>query len=142
LDSFVPISPIPVTRTIALGKLLNPSGSQSELEFIREPDENLEHVFGQIGRSADGTALIFYHAQLYIIPITDVAGFETTRLQRAKGPGHSSLRVECRTHYDGPPTKKLINCYGDRADDLNELTQKIATAVRKPFVLSPYLPDA
>jgi len=141
LDSFVPISQIQVPRTVTVGGIASSSAQQSELEFIREPGVELERVFGQIGRSADGAALIFCHAQLYLIPVTDVVGFRAERMQRAKGPGGSYLQVECRTHYAGPATKKLTIFSADDPDDLNELTQEIAAAIGKPFALSEYFAD-
>jgi len=48
---------------------------QSELEFVREPMAAFALLFGTIGRSADGTMLVFWHRQLYLVPIADVIGF-------------------------------------------------------------------
>jgi hypothetical protein len=141
LGSFVPISPIQVPHNVTAAGIASTAAHQSELEFVREPGANLEQVFGQIGRSNDGAALIFCNAQLYVIPVTDVVGFCAERMQRAKGRGGSYLQVECRTHYAGPETKKLTICSADGPDDLNELTQKIAAVIGKPFALSEYFDD-
>jgi hypothetical protein len=141
LDGFVPISRIQVPPKVTAGGIASSSAAQTELEFIREPGVELQRVFGQIGRSADGAALIFCQSQLYLIPVTDVVGFRAERMQRAKGPGGSYLQVECRTHYTGAPTKKLTICSAEGPDDLNELTQEIATAIGKPFTLSEYFAD-
>jgi hypothetical protein len=141
LDSFVPISGLQVPRNIDPSGLATTPAHQSELEFVREPGVELENVFGKLGLSADRAALIFSLAQTYIVPVADLVGFRAERIQPAKGPGGSYLQVECRTHYDGPPTKELTICSSDGPDDLNELTQKIAAATGKPFSLTEYYAD-
>lgn len=141
LDSFDPISDIQVPGNIHISGLTTTPAHQSELEFVREPGIELEKVFGKLGLSADRAALIFSQAQIYIVPVVDLVGFRAERVQPAKGPGGSHLQVECRTHYAGPVTKELTICSADGPDDLNDLTQKIASATGKPFSLSEYCFD-
>ncbi|MCA3080218.1 MAG: hypothetical protein ING71_15680 [Rhodocyclaceae bacterium] len=142
LDSFVPVCSIQVPGNTHSFEPVTTPPHQSELEFVREPGVALERVFGKLGVSADRAALIFSQAQTYIVPVVDLVGFRTERLQPAKGPGGSYLQVECRTHYAGQAPKILTICSADGPDDLNEITQKIAAATGRPFSLSKYYADA
>jgi hypothetical protein len=141
LDSFAPISRIRTPCAVSLSDIANTSAEQSELEFVREPGVALERIFCQVGRSADGAALIFCHAQLYLVPVADVVGFRAERRRPAKGSGGSSLKVEWRTHHAGLATKRLTISSAEGPDDLNELTRTVATAIGKPFELGEYLDD-
>jgi hypothetical protein len=141
LDSFIPISSIQVPAPVTLMSVLNGCAPQSVLEFVREPGPELAHIFGRLGSSADGAALIFCGAQLYLVRVTDIVGFRTERMQKARGPGGSHLHVECLTHYASPATKTLSICAAGGPDDLNELTRDVAAVFKKPFVLSDYFPD-
>jgi hypothetical protein len=117
------------------------AAEQSELEFVREPIAAFAHLFGAVGHSADRTMLIFWHRQLYLVPMVDIIRFHVDRLVPAKGPGGAKLYVECRTNYEGLASKRLPIAEADGTDDLNRFTETIAKATSKPFTLSQYWPD-
>jgi hypothetical protein len=142
LVSFVPIDRIQIDdRRIAVHTADTLPAEQSELEFVRTPPAKLAQLFGFIGHSADGATLIFWHRQLYLVPMADVIGFHVDRRVRAKGPGGAKLYVECRTNYAELATKRLLIAAAPGADDLNELAKTLSAATTKPFTLGRYWPD-
>ena len=142
LASFTSIGAIQLDdrRITALSADTSPA-EQSELEFVRTPIAELAHIFGFIGQSADRVVLIFWHRQLYLVPMPDVIGFRVDRFVRGKGPGGARLYVECRTTYDDLATKRLLITEAPGADDLNSYAEKIAKATGKPFTLGQHWPD-
>ncbi|MHC6050773.1 hypothetical protein ACYT84_03215 [Ralstonia solanacearum] len=117
------------------------SGLQYELEFTRMTDPAFEHCSGWIGCSADRAAFIFYNRDLYFIPMEAVVQLQVERVLPAKGPGGSSLRVQCRCDYASPQTKTLTICSAHGADDLDELAATVSRAIAKPLVLLPHVYD-
>lgn len=117
------------------------SGLQYELEFTRATDPAFDHCNGWIGCSADRTAFIFYSRELYFIPMEAVIQLQLERVLPAKGPGGSSLRVQCRCDYAGQQTKTLTICSADGAEDLDELAATVSRAIAKPLVLLPHVYD-
>src|SRR5262249_50674479 len=81
---------------------------QNEVEFVREPIAELAHIFGSVGHSPDREALIFWHAQLYLVPMADIVGFPVDRVQPARGAGGSKLYVECGTNYQDVAAQRLM----------------------------------
>lgn len=114
---------------------------QNELEFIREPPSNYEAIYGSVGYSQCREALIFCHAQLYVIPMNQVVRFQVQRTKPAKGPGGSLLEAECLTKYEAMPVKSVPISSGEHADDLNGLAETLADATGKPMTLSDYYYD-
>lgn len=142
LASFVAIGRLQrKDRRITVNSADTSAAEQSELEFVREPSADFAALFGFIGHSADCATLIFWHRQLYLVPMADVIGFHVDRFVRGKGPGGAKLYVECRTNYEDLTTKRLLITEAPRADDLNELARSISAAIAKPFALSQYWPD-
>ncbi len=141
LDSFEAIRPIAVAHDQTAEAVHNAAAEQSELEFVREPGPELANIFGHIGRSADGAALIFCHAQLYVIAAKDVLGFDVVRMLPAKGGGGSRLYVECVAHDRGAKPKRLFICSGDEPDGLNNVAAEIAEAFGKRCKLGDYIYD-
>lgn len=139
LDKFVPISAIPITSGIDGIGAWGPN--ENDLEFVRDP-QGVDGVHGAIGVSADGKSLIFQNAQLFVIALESVVKVRVERVQPAKGPGGSSMQVECRTNYlGGPPTKTVTICSSRGPDDLNTLGATVSTAIGKPLDLSKYYSD-
>ena len=132
IKDFVPVSPIH-----------GPSNPVSEydLEYVRESVAGSEAVAGRIGVSADGGALIFAQSQLYIVPMTDVFGFNVQRMTPAKGSGGSWLDVKCRTQCEGLTHKSLFIRQAPGADDLNALATALGKLTKKPVALGSYESD-
>ncbi|WP_247539148.1 hypothetical protein [Ralstonia pseudosolanacearum] len=117
------------------------SGLQYELEFTRATDPTFDHCNGWIGCSADRTAFIFYSQELYFVPMEAVIQLQLERVLPAKGPGGSSLRVQCRCDYAGQQTKTVTICGAQGANDLDELAATVSRAIAKPLELLPYVYD-
>lgn len=138
LRGFVPIAPIAGDRRMTPDAVRKLSPPESELEFVREPPADLGRVFGRVGRSADGAALIFCHTQLYLIPSAQVLEFRVERMLPAKGGGGSWLEAECRTGYGDVPAKRVVVARADGPEDLNDLAAALSIALGKPFVLGDH----
>lgn len=119
--------------------LIQTGSAESQLEFIRDPtlipDATLDRIFGKLGRSSDGAALLFCHTQLFVIPVADVLGFPVTRILPGKYGGGSNLQVECRTGYDAVPTKSVTITNADGTNDLNDLAATLSRAFDRPYTL-------
>ena len=70
-----------------------------------------------------------------------VIQLQVERVLPAKGPGGSSLQVQCRCDYAGQQTKTLTICSANGADDLDELAATVSRAIAKPLVLLPHVYD-
>ncbi|MCI3132235.1 hypothetical protein [Phenylobacterium aquaticum] len=139
LAAFVPISTIPIAPGIDGAGAWGPS--DYELEFLRDA-QGVESIYGAIGVSADGKSLIFQNAQLFVVALETVVRVRVERIQPAKGPGGSYMRVECKTNYPGgPPTKMLTVCSSRGPDDLNTLGATVSAAIGRPLDLSKYYSD-
>lgn len=125
-----------------LSSMRNSPAREGELEFVREPFEELEKQLGFIGCSSDRAWLAYLAEELYVVPLAAVLGFHVDRVLPAKGPGGSSLLVECRTDYAGCDTKRLTICSAPGPEDLNELARTVSTETQKPFALAPHQYDA
>ncbi len=119
----------------------NEPPAQNQLEFVREPSVGIDHLVGHLGLSADGNALAFCHKQLFLVRMSDVVGFHVERLKPARGPGGSNLYVECLTHYEQIPTKRLLVHSSDAVEGLNALASELSLICRKPYGLDPYQSD-
>jgi hypothetical protein len=137
LESFEPITLLQTGQLTAASALDRPA-PPNELEFVRHPDPEFRNVFGYIGCSADRAALIFFTAQLYLIPLEDVIAFYVRRIRRAKGPGGAYLEMQCGTGYAAFPKKALTITSAPGVEDLNDLASKLARAMGKPFELGDY----
>jgi hypothetical protein len=115
---------------------------EAELEFVREPFEEIEEHFGFIGHSLDRAWLVFFGAELHVVPLASVIGFHVERVLPAKGPGGSSFLVESRTDYPGCDTKRLTICSAPGPEDSNELAATVSVRTGKPFTLAPHQYDA
>jgi len=141
LSSFVRVGPIGMDDQVAVASAYASPASQYEVEFVREPLVDAAGIFGFVGQSADHTAVIFRHAQLYLVPMADVIGFHVERLKPAKGPGGSRLNVECRTGYREYPTKQLLISAQRDVEGSNELAAVLAGATGKPYEIGRYFAD-
>lgn len=138
LDGFVPVSAIEGNRLATLPRLRTSPPPEGEVEFVREPPARLEHIFGQVGCSAGGEALIFCLDQLYVVPVTAVLGFRVDRVLPAKGGGGSSLEVECETGYAAVPVKQITIARAGGPEDLNDVGATMAAAMKRPCVIGEY----
>ncbi|SKC93571.1 hypothetical protein SAMN05446935_9749 [Burkholderia sp. YR290] len=140
IERFVPVAPIPGDLSAMRRAQCRPA-PQSELEFIRLLDGDVDTKYGWIGRSDDYSALVSFGSELYVVQMDDVIRFEVVRVHPAKGPGGSWLQVQCRstTSQNGP--KNLTICEAEGPDDLSALAATIASAIGKPFALLPYASD-
>jgi hypothetical protein len=143
LASFVPVGRIALEdrRVSARSAELLPA-HEGELEFVREPVGHFAHLFGFVGFSADRATLIFWHRQLYLVPMADVIDFSVSRALPAKGSGGAKLYANCRTTYEDLATKRLLISEAPGADDLNDFAQSMSSATGKPFELGDYWYDA
>jgi hypothetical protein len=132
LKSFVPLHAIDVEPNVTPDSPRTQAAPQGELEFIREPVEGSDRIFGFMGHSADGAALIFCRSELYLVSMERVARFTVDRIQPARGRGGSRLSVECATDYDAVSSKELRIASAAGIDDLNELGAQLAAATNKP----------
>ena len=141
LNGFVPVGRVQVGGQITASTAYVSPASENELEFVREPVAELAHIFGSVGHSPDRDALIFWHAQLYLVPMADIVGFRVDRVRPARGPGGSQLDVECRTNYQGVATKRLMISSAPGVEDSNDLASVLSTVTGKPFRLGNYAYD-
>jgi hypothetical protein len=101
LETFVPIQRIPVDRRLTTDFNFDLPAAENELEFVREPVQDASRLFGYVGNSADGAALIFCHAQLYIVPMPSVIGFRVERRLPARGAGGSTYTSSVTANFVG-----------------------------------------
>jgi hypothetical protein len=141
LSSFVAVDRLRVDDRMTADSIRTLPAEQGELEFVRAPVAELKRLFGFVGHSADRAALIFCHAQLYLVPMAAVVGFHVERVLPARGRGGSRLQVECCTDYERLATKRLKISSADGVEDLNELAAAISAATGKPFELGKYVYD-
>jgi hypothetical protein len=140
LETFVPIHRIP-DRWLAKEFNFDLPAEPYELEFVREPVADATRLFGYVGHSADRAALIFCHAQLYIVPMQSVIRFRVARVLPAKGSGGSTLYVECRSEFCGVTSKQLRIGAASGVEDCNDPAQALSAATSKPFKLDDYVWD-
>ena len=141
LNGFVPVGRVQVGGQITASAAYGSPAPENELEFVREPIAELAHIFSSVGHSPDHEALIFWHTQLYLVPMADIVGFTVDRIRPARGPGGSQLYVECRTNYQGVATKRLMISSAPGVEDSNELASVLSTVTGKPFRLGNYAYD-
>jgi hypothetical protein len=132
LDSFVAIGPARFENDIAPEYSDTHAPYQGELEFVREPGPERARIFGRVGLSADGQALMFSYAQLYLVPVRRVTRVLVTRVLPGRGPGHSTLCVDCTTDYPDVPMKRPMIGTARGIDDLTDLGHALAAAMKKP----------
>jgi hypothetical protein len=122
-------------------ELRNTSSSAHALKYVREPPAKAAHLLRSIGHPAERQALIFCAEQLFVIPVAEIVGFRTFRMLPAKGPGSSSLLVDCRPPGGvGSPTSIRING-GREPDDMNGPCMEYGRLFDKPAVLGEYYPN-
>ncbi|KQQ35592.1 hypothetical protein ASG19_18095 [Rhizobium sp. Leaf306] len=81
---------------------------ETELEYVRDPEDLVEDRQRMLGLSADGEALIVVSDQLFVMHRTDVLPLEVIRMTPAKGGGGSSLHAHCYTHAPGADNQSVF----------------------------------
>ncbi|HKD20792.1 MAG TPA: hypothetical protein VKB71_02205 [Rhizomicrobium sp.] len=132
LDSFVAVGPARFAGDIPVDFSDTHAAYQGELEFVREPGPERAAIFGKVGLSADGEALMFCYSQLFLIPVARVNKVIVTRLLPGRGPGGSNLVVECATDYAEMAVKRPMIGTAKGIDDMTELGKELADAMHKP----------
>ena len=147
LESFVAFAPIRMSHDDTLASVGESPVKANELAFVRDPGgTDISRVFGHIGFSADGAALLFCSASvssqscnLYVVPVANVIHFSVERLMPAKSAGGSWLRLKCVA--TGCKETSIMICWEPDPDGLNVLAERIAQAVGCSFELEPYAND-
>lgn len=121
-------------------RIADAAPSPYALEYVRDPFPGFERALGQLGRSPDGSAVIFATDQLHIVPIRQAAHVHVERLQRARGSGGAFVTLACRSDFGDRPVKqlKLIGGYGCAPDALNDEAARIAAWLGVPCILGNY----
>lgn len=148
LESFVPVAPIQMSDSDSLASIADTPANEDLVAFVRDPgDADLSRVFGYVGHSADGAALLFCSAScsssrsmFYVVPVASVICFRVERLFPARGCGGSTLRLEC-TATGSKGTIYITICWEYGPDSLNTLAERIAKSVGCSFMLEPYAND-
>lgn len=139
LAAFVPALPLGGTFDPAI--VATHRISQYALDYVREPVPGFARTVGQIGRSDDGSLLIFATSELRIIPIADVQAVEVERIQPARGSGGAYVRLRCARPGAKPKRIVLFGENGVPPDALNDSAERIAEWIGIPCILGEYQPD-
>ena len=111
---------------------------EGQLQFMREPPADLVRFRGVFGLSAEAEALIVCEDAFCVMPLAQVRGFEVIRRRPARFSGGSTLSARCDTGYAACPTKTVAVAQGERADDLDEIAARLASATGKPLSVTDY----
>jgi hypothetical protein len=107
---------------------------ESALEYVREPPPSVERVFGRVGLSPGGEAVIWCADQLRIVPRAHVCGLRHDRFEpeRGIGPGDSALVLLCRTDGSGRPVEATL-ARSAGIDSLDDLAPRVAVWLGVPL---------
>ncbi|WP_416356539.1 hypothetical protein ACLNGM_21725 [Aureimonas phyllosphaerae] len=114
---------------------------ETELEYVRDPEDLVEDRQRMLGLSADGEALIVVSDQLYVIPRIEILCFEVIRLTPAKGGGGSSIHAHCRTLALGADDQSIFLAQHADPDGMTALGQDLGERLGCSVKVSPYAPD-
>lgn len=114
---------------------------ETELEYVRDPEDLVEDRQRMLGLSADGEALIVVSDQLFIIPRTDILHLRVVRMTPAKGSGGSSLHAHCRTRAPGADDQSVFLAQHSDPDGMTAFGQELGERLGCSVEVSPYYPD-
>ncbi|TCQ16207.1 hypothetical protein [Rhizobium sp. PP-CC-3G-465] len=114
---------------------------ETELEYVRDPEDLVDDRQRMLGLSADGKALIVVSDQLFVMPRTDILHLEVIRMTPAKGGGGSSLHAHCCTHAPGADSQSVFLAQHSDPDGMTALGQELGERLGCLVEVSPYYPD-
>jgi hypothetical protein len=129
LDGFVEIERVDSDSVFTRERQRTTQAAETELEFIRELPDGYDHLFGRLGHSGDGEALILCRYQLYVIPAADVTGLRVVGLIPGRGPGGAWLSLVVATH------EQMLICSGNAAGDLDDTGRRLAKTLGVPVTI-------
>ena len=114
---------------------------ETELEYVRDPEDLVEPRQRMLGLSADGEALIVISDQLFVMPRTNILHLKVIRMTPAKGGGGSSLHAHCCTHAPGADDQSVFLAQHSDPDGMTALGQELGERLGCLVEVSPYYPD-
>ncbi len=141
VESFRPLrfdGTVGASRPVRLGIV---APYETELEYVRHPEDRIDDRQVSLGLSADGDALIVVSNQLYVIPRSAVLRLEVVRLTPAKGGGGSRLYALCETKAPGINERSIALAQSSDPDGLNAFAREVGVALACPVEIGPYHPD-
>lgn len=114
---------------------------ETELEYVRDPENLVDERQRTLGLSVDGEALVVVSDQLFVMPRIDILRLEVIRMTPAKGGGGSSLHAHCRTRAPGADDQSVFLAQHGDPDGMTALGRDIAIRLGCPVEISPYFPD-
>lgn len=134
LNSFKPIGKISHEKTnYSIDEIVNKPSNILYTEFIREPEEGMQHMIGHVGISEDKNALILFNEELMIIPAEQIYGFLLINLMQAKGGGGVFFNVHCRRS-TGETVEILIQ-HHIRTYELDTFAKELSSALNKELTV-------
>nr|BAT30087.1 hypothetical protein [Aureimonas sp. AU22] len=114
---------------------------ETELEYVRDPEDVVEDRQRMLGLSADGEALIVVSDQLFVIRRTEILHLRVVRMTPAKGGGGSSLHAHCRTRAPGADDQSVFLAQHGDPDGMTALGRELGQRLGCSVEVSPYYPD-
>lgn len=114
---------------------------ETELEYVRDPEQLVADREASLGLSADGEALIVVSDQLFVIPRPAILRLTVTRLTPAKGSGGSTLYAICKTKAAAADGQSVFLAQNPQADGLNAFAQALGHRLGCPVDIGPCYPD-
>ncbi|WP_182083894.1 hypothetical protein [Aureimonas sp. ME7] len=114
---------------------------ETELEYVRDPEDLVEDRQRTLGLSRDGEALIVVSDQLFVMPRTDILRLSVIRMTPAKGGGGSSLHAHCRTSAPGADDQSVFLAQNSDPDGMSAFGRYLGDRLGCPVEISPYYPD-
>ncbi|WP_430259487.1 hypothetical protein [Neorhizobium sp. IRS_2294] len=127
-----------IERMAQAGRL---APGETELEYVRDPEDLVEDRRRMLGLSADGEALIVVSDQLFVMHRTEILHLEVIRMTPAKGGGGSSLHAHCYTHAPGADNQSVFLAQHSDPDGMTALGQELGERLGCLVEVSPYYPD-
>lgn len=141
VEGFQPIAIDGNVGTVSMARAGRHAPNETELEYVRDPEDLVEDRLRTLGVSRDGEALIVVSDQLYVIPCTDILHLEVLRMTPAKGGGGSSLHAHCRTRAPGADDHSVFVAQHSDPNGMTALGQELGKRLGCSVEISPYFPD-
>ena len=141
VEGFRPIAIDGNVGTARMTRAGHQAPGETELEYVRDPEDLVEDRLRTLGVSQDGEALIVVSDQLYVIPRTHILHLEVIRMTPAKGSGGSSLHAHCRTSASGANDQSVFVAQHSDPDGITALGQELGKLLGCSVEIRPYCPD-